>query len=164
MKWSPGGALRVIQLTSACVEEQPGTEIYFQRMFRFACDLSRHFRSTDVYYSEHAAQHVLLTHVLSVIKDADIFFVNGLLFTNPYRQNSRGFLREMLDWRGSLSAWPPMISIRKTRSKTLHNGLCVYRQTSCNPQSHNTAKQNSRIYISEFTVWSMECSLIGRWL
>ena len=94
-----------------------------------------------------------------------IFFLLTVCFSRIPTDKIRGvFLREMLDWRGSLSAWPPMISIRKTRSKTLHNGLCVYRQTSCNPQSHNTAKQNSRIYISEFTVWSMECSLIGRWL
>jgi len=47
--------------------------MYLQRMFIFVCDLSHHFQSTEVYYREHAARHLLLTHVLSFIKDADIF-------------------------------------------------------------------------------------------
>jgi hypothetical protein len=74
---------------------------YPQRMFSFACELSHHFRSTEVYYCEHAAQHVLLTHVLTFINDSDIF-CEQFASQNPHRQNSRGLMSVLLERRVSL--------------------------------------------------------------
>jgi hypothetical protein len=66
--------LHITRLASASVNKQPNTEIYPQRTFSFACDLWHNYRITKAYYRERAAQHVLLTHVLTFINDADIFF------------------------------------------------------------------------------------------